>query len=423
MKIYKAGAALAAVVLLIGFWGRQDSKHQSEQIAEIVNRDPCDQPGNASDTRCLRRGESAQSAAEASQPVPENAGTNDPAAGDKQPEALTNSDDAPPTQTRLLDITTDLIGSLDLAPSAAVAVNQPLKVAFIGDQGATPAARAVLRMIKAQGADMVLHQGDFDYEDNPKMWDALISEILGADFPYFASIGNHDIKAWHGREGYQSKLKARLSRIPAARCGGDLGVMSACRYKGLFFVLSGIGTLPNKVPDDPRHVEYISGQLAKTDATWRICSWHKNQRKMQPGGMNDSTGWAPYEACRKAGAIIATGHSHAYARTHLMENFRKQDVTSHSSTLVIKEGMSFAFVSGLGGHSIGRKQTAGEWWASTYTKDNDADHGALFCTFNTGGDPTRAECYFRDIRGRIADTFKIRNSIGKDQLLGSVLKN
>ncbi len=64
-----------------------------------------------------------------------------------------------------------------------------------------------------------------------------------------------------------------------------------------------------------------------------------------------------------------------------------------------------------------------EWWASAYSKHNDADHGALFCTFNTGGDPRMAECQFRDIQGRIADTFKILNSIGKDQLLGSAEEN
>src|SRR5688572_10538513 len=60
-------------------------------------------------------------------------------------------------------------------------------VAFLGDQGESEGARAVLRMIKNEGADMVLHQGDFDYEDDPERWDQMINDLLGSNFPYFAS--------------------------------------------------------------------------------------------------------------------------------------------------------------------------------------------------------------------------------------------
>ncbi len=55
-----------------------------------------------------------------------------------------------------------------VAPSAAQQSAKPLTVAFIGDQGSTSNSRAVLRMIKQHGADMVLHQGDFDYRRNPR---------------------------------------------------------------------------------------------------------------------------------------------------------------------------------------------------------------------------------------------------------------
>ena len=41
------------------------------------------------------------------------------------------------------------------------------RVAFIGDQGLDSNAIAVLNLIKDEGAQMVLHQGDLDYEDNP----------------------------------------------------------------------------------------------------------------------------------------------------------------------------------------------------------------------------------------------------------------
>ena len=69
-----------------------------------------------------------------------------------------------------------------------------LRVAFIGDQGITPSSIAVLNMIKDEGAQMVLHQGDLyyeiDYRDtvDPDAWDKMITDVLGNDFPYFPVV-------------------------------------------------------------------------------------------------------------------------------------------------------------------------------------------------------------------------------------------
>ncbi len=38
-----------------------------------------------------------------------------------------------------------------------------LKVAFLGDLGLSGNAQAVLQLVQAEGADLVLHQGDFGY--------------------------------------------------------------------------------------------------------------------------------------------------------------------------------------------------------------------------------------------------------------------
>lgn len=289
---------------------------------------------------------------------------------------------------------------------ASTQPTEPVIVAFIGDQGSGTSARAVLQLIRAEGADLVLHQGDFDYEDDPESWDVLITSILGADFPYFASVGNHDIDRFYGADGYQAKLQSRLSKVANARCFGDLGVKSACTFKGLFFILSGVGTMPDQ-PDDPEHVAFIRDQLAQDRSIWRICSWHKNQTNMQLGKKGNEVGWGPYEACRQGGAIVATGHEHSYERTHLMDSFESLSVPSMSSTLHIERGKSFAFVSGLGGHSIRDQDRDGPWWAAVYTSDQDANFGALFCMFVVEGDPRRASCYFKDIDGNIVDRFDI----------------
>ncbi len=285
-----------------------------------------------------------------------------------------------------------------------------LTVAFIADQGRGRGARAVLRLIKAEGTDLVLHQGDFDYGDDPARWDALITSVLGADFPYFATVGNHDTKRWRGPNGYQAKLQARLNNLSGARCNGDLGVMSACSYRGLFFILSGAGTLPDS-PDHGGHTAFIRDQLAQTDAAWRICAWHKNQKLMQLGRKGNEVGWGPYEACRKGGAIIATGHEHSYSRTHLMDNFETQSIASTSATLRIEKGTTFAFVSGLGGQSIRNQDRDGPWWAAAYTSDQGAKFGALFCIFFLEGTPDRAGCYFKDVAGKVSDRFELVSNV------------
>ena len=300
-------------------------------------------------------------------------------------------------------------GSTEVVPLTVTDAN--LKVAFIGDQGLGINAESVLRLIKSEGAEVVFHQGDFEYTENPDAWDNQINNILGADFPYFASVGNHDIEGgmW---PNYQKKLQERLSRISGASCSGDLGAKSTCTYKGLFFILSGIDVVggvssSRRSTHELEQISFIENSLANDNSLWRICSWHKNQHFMQVGGKGDSTGWGVYEACREGGAIVATGHEHSYSRTHLMSNFETQTVASKDNTLVLQRGLSFVFVSGLGGISIRDQEIGGDWWASIYTSDQGADYGALFCTFNVNGQADRAECYFKDIQGREPDRFTV----------------
>ena len=289
-------------------------------------------------------------------------------------------------------------------------------VAFIGDQGSSSDALAVLSLIRSEGADMVLHQGDFDYHDDPAAWDQRISDVLGPNFPYFASIGNHDTLVWIG---YQAKLADRLARIPEAHCTGDLGVKSSCRYQGLFFILAGVGTMGSG------HESYIRDELAQSDTIWRICSWHKNQKNMQIGGKGNATGWGVYEACREGGAMIATAHEHSYERTKTLIHMQSQSIDPDwpdPQQVRVAPGASFVFVSGLGGHSIRDQERClpstppygcnGEW-ANIYSSNQGATHGALFCSFNVAARPDQAHCYFKDIGGIVHDEFTITNFVAQ----------
>ena len=297
------------------------------------------------------------------------------------------------------------------------------RVAFIGDQGYGPNSFSVLELIKDEGAQMVLHQGDLDYEDDPDKWDRMISNVLGDDFPYFTTVGEHDVKAWDEGpiwDGYQDKLYDRLKKNPEITCVGDLGVKSACTYKGLFFILV------SPAAKGSGHDSFIENQLNDNNSFWSVCSWAKNMNKMQMGKKGDKTGWEVYNACKNGGAIIATGHEHSYHRTKTLIDIENQIVDpqwSKPDNLRVKEGSTFVFVSGLGGHSIRAQERClpvsypygcNHEWASIYTNDQDANFGALFCIFNIDGQPNKAYCYFKNIDGEIIDEFYVTSFVSTD---------
>lgn len=299
-----------------------------------------------------------------------------------------------------------------VAPCSILLAQTPanFKIAFIGDQGRGESAEAVLRLIKEEGADAVVHSGDFEYQDNPAAWDAQINAILGSNFPYFACVGNHDDESFYGPAGYQEFLMARMKRL-GIPWDGDLGVKSSFGFNGIFFVL----TAPDLLGS--RHAEYIKKQLAKNNSIWRISSWHKNMKLMQVGGKSSETGWGVYEESRKGGAIIATAHEHSYSRTHLLSSCKKQTVASRSDTLALSaddpltsvdEGKTFVFVSGLGGKSIRDQELGGNWWASIYTSNQKANFGALFGVFNYEGKEEFAKFYFKNIDGVTVDEFYVK---------------
>ncbi len=272
-----------------------------------------------------------------------------------------------------------------------------VKVAFIGDQGLTADAKSVLSLIKNENTDLVMHLGDFDYRDDPEAWDKQITDILGDKFPYLAIIGNHDVPSW---QGYEKKIKERLSKNPEIYCEGRIGVEASCRLGDVTFVISSPGITSYD------HESLLKNYLQKSTTTWDICVWHKNQSAMQLGFKEDEVGWEVYEICRREGAIVATAHEHSYSRTYLLSSFINQTVDNTSNILKLEKGKSFAFVSGLGGQSIRPQEQKGDWWASVYTSSQNASPGALFCTFGIK-QKDKAECYFKDINKKVIDEFSL----------------
>ncbi|RUP45508.1 hypothetical protein BC936DRAFT_148080 [Jimgerdemannia flammicorona] len=276
-----------------------------------------------------------------------------------------------------------------------------LKVAFFGDQGIGDEPRAVLEMIKGWGADGIVHAGDLDYLFMPLLWLKLIDDVLGAEFPYFVAIGNHDLFNWHDRFGYRHIIEDRLFRTEMEdNCHGEYGV-------NMTIILSGVGTMGTG------HSDFIAGALQQTRSIWKVCAWHKLQHKYQPGHKKDEVGYQVYDMCRHYGAIIQTAHEHSFARTHLMSNFEEGTINSTDFTLDLRPGNTFAFVSGLGGKEIrvGNPERAKDpWWAQIATNDHGISYGALLCTFHVDGNPNHAMCEFRDIDGVTWDRFNLTST-------------
>ncbi len=281
--------------------------------------------------------------------------------------------------------------------------SENVRIAFVGDQGLGWRARRVLKLIKREEADLVVHLGDLDYKNKPLKWQKQFEQILGS-LPVLACAGNHDEAKWYGLQGYQAMFMQRARRT-GLTWNGEFGVKCAATYKGIFFVLTAPGSL------GLNHDTYIERQLKADQHLWRICAWHKNQRVMNVGYKDDETGWGVYQAALDGGAIIATAHDHTYSRSYLLSSVNPPVVVSTANVMTLEKGHSFVFVSGLGGKSIYKSQKPAAHWASMFTRRNGKKFGALFGIFNVHGNPRKAYFYFKTTDGVVRDRFWVTSKL------------
>jgi len=275
---------------------------------------------------------------------------------------------------------------------------------MVGDTDHGSNYHQVLELVKADGAQALLVNGDMTYSSNPTAFWDMTDSVLGADFPVFIARGNHDDDRW---PQFQPRALTHL--------GGAERVAGAhdSNYKTVFQGLSIVAIRKGDTADK------ISSLLKDDPHAWKICQWHQNQKTMQVGGKSDEMGWGVYEAWRQAGAIIQTGHEHSYERTRTLIDTSTQtvDPSCNSATdLCVGPGRTFVTVTGLGGSSV-RPQLLclpstfpygckGEWGV-IYTSNQGATYGVQFMTFNVNGSPKKAKGYFKDLNGVTADQFTV----------------
>ncbi len=319
-----------------------------------------------------------------------------------------------------------------------ILTEENLRVAFIGDTAMGSNFTNVLNMIEAESADLIIHEGDFDYTDDPDAFFAAINAAIGPNYPYLMAVGNHDIASWPGGcsdpDGcYANLFKQRMAATGLVPDDPNLNDdMYSLDFQGLGLVFTGQTTaFGGDCPSNPNgYACYIRNQLSGDRHIWKFCNWHKNQQAMQIGGKTDEVGWDPYNTCVELGAIIATGHEHSYERTKTLTDPETQTVDlvqhplvdgtpSNPNALRVMPGASFVFVSGLGGNSM-RPQLrclpatypygCNKEWASIYTTNQTSGvsrYGALFIDFYVDGDPYKARGYFKTTTGAIIDQFEI----------------
>lgn len=149
-------------------------------------------------------------------------------------------------------------------------------------------------------------QGDFGYTDNSaSQWEQDLTDILGRDFPVLSVVGNHDDTQ---SSSYRTFIEQRVNRSDELSCSGESGVKALRRFANIEIVqiAPGIDNI-GRTESLQDFAQYIRDSFSSPTDRWRICSWHKNQNRMQTGSKGDEVGWEVFQSCLDVGAMVAIG--------------------------------------------------------------------------------------------------------------------
>ena len=295
-----------------------------------------------------------------------------------------------------------------------VSTDANFKVAFFADTEIGTPFQNVLTLVKNEGAQAIVVPGDLSYGGSfeDQKWINMVNNTLGANFPVFITKGNHeDSGRWN--ESYGPMVSGRiqsLGYVCTGQTGASAGRNTACKYKGLHVVMSDAGE-SGKEDSPGTNTNFINSALSGSNSIWRVCAWHRNQEPLNGGGKGSDVGWAPFEACRQQGAIIVNGHEHSYTRTKSLVNMVTQQIDSvapEAASPRVAPGSTFVAVVGTGGNDgLDGVPSATGYWAGTASV-----HGAMFITFNNGGNPRSASGYFKTTGGAVRDQFTLTSAVG-----------
>lgn len=245
---------------------------------------------------------------------------------------------------------------------------EPFTVAFISDTETMSRWDEVLEFIAAEGAEMIIHNGDYVDGTNPQTMEEatftdLLSEevldakgnptgefncdrellgircILGADFPvlgspvgknfppeledfFFSTLERIESQggSWGGcvRDGEMGEPGVRMD---GCFDGDDLATARAGDY---WVRINGVTMIfQNYMPD----TSWVPSVLSGDENVWKLCLWHGNHIDFQTGskgngydGRDHSLPYEMYQNCANHGALIINGNEHVYSRTCILED-------------------------------------------------------------------------------------------------------
>mmetsp|Transcript_25178 Transcript_25178/g.49555 ORF Transcript_25178/g.49555 Transcript_25178/m.49555 type:complete len:1154 (-) Transcript_25178:172-3633(-) len=322
-----------------------------------------------------------------------------------------------------------LTGNPETTPSD---VPRGLRIAFLADQGMDPNAKSLMRYLKTQNIELLLHGGDISYDSGaygpqPASWLSQVYSTLG-NIPVITAVGNHDsgehAPGWGIEQTYEAAytLASKLGT-----CKGESGVEMVCTFRGITMVFTAPGVFGGKYGD------FIEKAFRKYPSRWRMCVWHKNMRLMQTGAKGNEAGWETYEACRRMGAMVYTGHEHQYARTFEMKSISRQIVSNtqkntRTNPITLREedtanrvfGTTVVTLNGAGGHNVKNASALANypWWAVKASGSVGFNTGgAVICDFNPNGQQDEANCQYHDVYGVVWDDYWVKSAVDPAQSL------
>lgn len=245
---------------------------------------------------------------------------------------------------------------------------EPFTIAFLSDSETLSRWDEVLAFIKAEGAEMIVHQGDYVEGINPQTLqpatlDDFFSQeildedgsptgelncdrelqgircVLGKDFPVLGPpvgkslpppLADYFLKNLERMES-QGGVWGGCVRVgelgdPGVRmngCGEGDELYSAragdywVRWKGVSLAFQ------NAMPDP----SWIPNAFREDKNIWKVCLWHGNHIDFQAGskgngfdGRDHSLPYEMYRNCADRGALIINGNEHGCSRTCILED-------------------------------------------------------------------------------------------------------
>jgi hypothetical protein len=281
-------------------------------------------------------------------------------------------------------------------------------LAFVGDLTMGYPTGQLYNLIREEGAQALVLGGDLSYVHSPAAWEKQINHHLGADFPLFVVMGNHDNDAqW---EEYSERIRARWQRNGQIdSCTGIPGIKHICVFKGIPIIQLAYGTLVQDLTTDWIAEARALLEQSRNISDWTLINWHKNGALLQPSPNNidDSVGNEMFDLARSYGALAITHHSHTYSRTKYMSSVNNHTLCNAS---YVQNRCIFVTTIGTGGEQIdiGDNTLIHAPWMETSVVAETLPHAhamALFCTFHYNNEPDNMYCWVKDITGHVFDSF------------------